>query len=47
MVESVSGAPQRHGFDSFEDLVAYLRAELDAQPSDGGQGRGQDAGDDS
>jgi hypothetical protein len=38
VVETVSGAPQHHGFESFEDLVAYLRMELAAwadQQSDG------------
>jgi hypothetical protein len=38
VVERVTGQPQRWGFDSFDDLIGFLRVELFAQvgtPADG------------
>ena len=38
VVERISGAPQRWGFDTFEDMIAFLRATLleqDLEPRGG------------
>jgi hypothetical protein len=37
VVESVSGAPHRWGFTTFEDLVNFLRTELLGPPEDAGR----------